>query len=230
MPNDFFTREAEGLRLLSDHVATPNVIAVKPQGLVLEYLPLRGVSAAFEVDAADALATLHTQKATHFGLDSNNYMGSLPQNNTQKTTGADFYRDCRFLPFIKKATDQGYFTREDGIWIDRFLAKLETLLPDEQPVLLHGDLWSGNIGEAQGRVYFFDPAVHYGYREIDIAMTQLFGGFGDAFYAQYEAHTPLPSGWRERIPLMQLYPLLVHLVLFGGAYRPQVVSAIRAYV
>jgi protein-ribulosamine 3-kinase len=114
---------------------------------------------------------------------------------------------------------------------ERLFHRLDTLFPTEPPALLHGDLWSGNfLCDTQGRPVLIDPAVYYGHREMDLAMTRLFGGSDAALYAAYTDEWPLERGWEERVDLCNLYPLLVHVNLFGGSYITQVEAVLRRYV
>ena len=113
---------------------------------------------------------------------------------------------------------------------ERLFHRLDHLFPSEAPALLHGDLWSGNLlGDAQGRPVLIDPAVYYGHREMDLAMTRLFGGFDPGFHTAYQAEWPLEAGWEERVDLCNLYPLLVHVNLFGGSYVAQVEAVLRRF-
>lgn len=224
-PSDFFECEKEGLEVLNEHVFTPNIIFQSEKMLVLEWLNLSDLKNEKEAkEAGKALAKLHRETSNNiFGFDQANYIGSLTQTNSKQKEGKTFYINCRWKPLVESVF------REDERLKETLLEKLNALveqLPEEQPCLLHGDLWSGNIGVCNGKVYFFDPSVYYGYRETDLAMARLFGGFPEAFFKSYNIEFPLLKGWKERISLFQLYPVLVHAKLFGGAYKDQAAQLI----
>jgi fructosamine-3-kinase len=162
---------------------------------------------------------MHGVTGTVHGWNRDNYIGTSPQINTQHENWHVFWRDCRLKPQLESARIKGYSTLfETG---NRLLEVVGQLLDGHQPEdsLLHGDLWSGNAAfTPDGQPVIFDPASYYGDRETDIAMTELFGGFGPAFYSAYRTHAPLAAGYRIRHDLYNLYHLLNHLNLFGSAY------------
>ena len=185
----------------------------------------------FWEDFGRRLASLHRVNAGYFGLDHDNYIGSLRQQNTPSDQWVDFLIEKRLQPMITTAVSSGLFTRHDCNSFDSLFGKLKDLIPAEPPSLLHGDLWNGNfISGKNGQVCLIDPAVYHGHREIDIAMTRLFGGFESRFYAAYNESFPLAYGWEERISLNQLYPLLVHVNLFGGGYVSGVRQVLGQYL
>ena len=213
---DAFAAEADGLEALRPYIRVPRVMDRGVKGgkafILLEHLDLRrnGDYAAM----GRMLAALHRQTGPRFGWQRDNYIGLAPQKNTWHDNWATFFRECRLRPQAAKA----------GIELPS-LRVLENHRP--QPSLLHGDLWSGNAGfTAEGPVVF-DPAVYYGDREADLAMTELFGGFPREFYAAYDAAFPLPQGYERRKELYNLYHLLNHLNLFGSGYRGQVEATLR---
>lgn len=193
--------------------------------LAMEYLELDG-----RLDGARAgrqLADLHRVTAEQFGWSRDNTIGATPQINTPHRDWASFWRDCRLGPQLRLAAANGYGGRlqQSG---ERLMERLSALL-DHRPVpsLLHGDLWGGNIGAtASGEPVIFDPAVYYGDRETDLAMTELFGGFDARFYAAYRESWPLDPGYGVRKTLYNLYHILNHLNLFGGGYLAQAQSMI----
>lgn len=165
---------------------------------------------------ARMLSTLHRNTGPRFGWQNDNWIGLAPQKNGWREDWIGFYRDFRLLPQLAKAN----LTRE----AEPLLRNLDAFFANYNPLpsLLHGDLWSGNVGfTAQGPV-IFDPAVYYGDREADLAMTELFGGFAQEFYSSYDELFPLDPGYRIRKHLYNLYHLLNHLNLFGSGYRGQV--------
>jgi fructosamine-3-kinase len=163
-------------------------------------------------------------------LATNNYIGSLNQKNDYCDTWSEFYATQRIMPLIRLAFDQHKCTKEDVALTESLCKRLYTLFPEEKPVLIHGDLWSGNfMSDADGQPVIYDPAVYYGSREMDVAMSLLFAGFDKSFYEYYNDAFPLESNWKGRIQLCQLYPLLVHLNLFGGHYYYSVMDVIKKY-
>ena len=232
-----FAAEARGLALLADANTrlVPRVIDTGPaerfQFLLLEYISPGRKAADYWEKFGLRLALLHKRSSDHFGLDHNNYIGSLPQLNRERTSWTEFFIHERLLPQLHMARDAG---RMDHTLIKKFDAlfnRLPSLLSEEQPSLLHGDLWSGNLMTASaGGPCLIDPAVYYGNREVDLAMTQLFGGFDPSYLESYDEVFPLTAGYAERLDLHNLYPLLVHLNLFGAGYRGQIDSIVRRFV
>ena len=228
---EMFAAEADGLSELSRSgaVYVPEVIA---EGeceamvfLALEWLPLEAVDAQVERCFGEQLAELHRTTAERFGWHRDNTIGLTAQHNAWTDDWVDFYREHRLSFQLRLAADNG-FRGELQDRGSRLLKRLPIYFENTAPVasLLHGDLWGGNWGCTAGRPVIFDPAVYYGDRETDIAMTRLFGGFGAAFYEAYEACWPLPDGHRERQHLYQLYHVLNHLNLFGSGYLGRAVS------
>jgi len=167
------------------------------------------------------LAALHRRQAARFGWARDNTIGATPQANGWCESWTMFWRERRLAPQLALAARNGYRIDVPPVW--RLLEGHEPA-----PSLLHGDLWSGNAGFLpDGAPVLFDPAVYYGDREADLAMTELFGGFPGEFYCAYNAAWPLASGYQQRKPLYNLYHLLNHLNLFGGGYLTQVRAALR---
>jgi len=238
-PAGFFAAEAEGLEHLraAQILRVPTVIAEgeadgdSPAYLVLEWLDEAPPSSDFGTRFAEALATLHQISQPQFGLESDNFIGKLPQRNTLTDRWVDFYRDQRIAPQAALARRRGISASRLAL-LDLLMARLPALLPNTStPALLHGDLWRGNYMILAGGVpAVIDPAVYYGDREIELAFTELFGGFPGQFYAAYKASYPLEPGYSERRALYQLYPLLVHYNLFGEPYGAHVESVCRRYL
>ena len=171
------------------------------------------------------MAKLHKHSADSFGLDHHNFIGKLPQSNSQKESWADFFISERIEPQIKLGVDSEKFSPAIFSQLNKLHSVVEKLFPPEKPSLLHGDLWSGNyMYTTNGIASIYDPAVYYGHREMDLAMTRLFGGFTKDFYAGYQSEYPLEDGFEERVQLCNLYPVLVHANLFGGGYIQQAKS------
>jgi fructosamine-3-kinase len=197
--------------------------------LMLEWMESITPNVSMWEEAGQKLAMLHQHSASGFGLDYDNYIGSLNQVNTRKPDWIDFLISFRLEPLMKHAFDEKLFNRNDFSAFEKLCSRLPQLLPIEKPSLLHGDLWSGNFMVSRAGPCLIDPAIYYGHREIDIAMTRLFSGFSPAFYEAYNSTFPLESGWQQRIELNQLYPLLVHVNLFGSGYTGSVRSVLRSY-
>ena len=231
-----FEKEANGLDTLrnSGTLAIPGVIkcgiAEQQQYLLLEWIEPGKPKSNFWENFGAELATMHRQPQPYFGWSADNYIGSLPQYNIQHDSWHTFYAECRILPLVKKLFDTGAFSKQDVVAADTLCQKIDQLFSQEPPALLHGDLWSGNFMiAAAGNVAIYDPAVYYGHREMDLGMTKLFGGFDQRFYTTYNEVYPLEKNWLQRLPLTQLYPLLVHAVLFGGHYVMSVRNIIKQF-
>ena len=189
------------------------------QYLLLEWMQKGVISNGFWERFGKSLAGMHKKQQEHFGWEEDNYIGSLEQSNTPMDTWPQFYANARILPLVKKLFDSGSYTSKDTLIAESLCKKLPALFPEEAPSLLHGDLWAGNFMILpNGNAGLYDPAVYCGHREMDLGMTLLFGGFDSRFYLSYDQHFPLENGWKSRLPLTQLYPLLVHALLFGGHY------------
>ncbi|MDX2503926.1 MAG: fructosamine kinase family protein [Gammaproteobacteria bacterium] len=192
--------------------------------LVLEYLTMssRGDGAAM----GHALSQMHRITAAQYGWYQNNIIGSTPQSNQQHSDWLSFWREERMIPQLKMLYDKGYKQRLLPL-SDRLLNKLDSLLGSHNPPasLLHGDLWSGNYAyDKKGQPVIFDPALYYGDRESDLAMTELFGGFGQDFYRAYNEAWPLDEAYNTRKTLYNLYHILNHANLFGTSYLNQAIS------
>lgn len=230
-----FEAEVDGLRRLADAGArTPAVLGHgevdDTTWLLLEFVGSGKPTRSFWHTFGNGLAGLHRNTNAHFGLERNNYIGTLEQVNTPGREWHTFFLEQRLEPLVKKARDQRRVQAGMAFRFERLYGKLEGLFPKEPPALLHGDLWNGNfICTAQQAPTLIDPAVYYGHREMDIAMSTLFGGFDPEFHAAYNAEWPLEQGWEERLDLCNLYPLLVHTVLFGGEYVQQVESVLKRF-
>lgn len=234
-PN-MFKKEATGLQLLreSKEIKIPKVILEEEwkdtSFLILEYIDSVTPKQNFWQDFGTKLAKLHQHTESYFGLEESNYIGSLHQQNKQHTNWTDFFIQERLQPQIKLAKDSGKMDKSIISCFENLFLKLEEIFPDEPPALLHGDLWSGNfMVDNNGDPCIMDPAVYYGHREMDIAMTQLFGGFDADFYKYYHKQYPLAEGWENRMDICNLYPLLVHVNLFGGSYLSQIQQIVKSF-
>ncbi|MGI9201017.1 MAG: fructosamine kinase family protein [Woeseiaceae bacterium] len=231
---EMFEAEAEGLVELknADAVRVPEVydVGTDSDGAYIEMERFE-LARGRERDAAtlgEQLAALHKHTADLHGWHRDNTIGPTPQHNPQTDDWVAFFREHRLKFQLDLAARNGY-TGELQDLGKRLAERLADLFEgyDPAPSLLHGDLWAGNWGVADGVPVIFDPAVYYGDRETDIAMTQLFGGFGGAFYSEYERTWPLAAGSAERLELYKLYHVLNHLNLFGSGYLNQALSIMQ---
>lgn len=234
---DMFETEARGLDLLRETglIRVPEVVAYgqhyDKSYLILEYIPSAEARVDFWPRFGASIASLHRQSQPQFGLAFNNYVGSLPQNNAYCANGIDFFIERRLKVQAGLALYNGEISRPLFEKFNRLYEVLPSLLPAEKPALLHGDLWSGNyLVDEQGLATLVDPAVYYGNREAELAFTHLFGGFQPGFYEGYTEAMPLENSFQERVPLYNLYPLLVHVNLFGSGYLGAVERTLTRFV
>jgi fructosamine-3-kinase len=228
--------EADGLRELSraNAVRVPRVLACGADEhnafLALEWIELaRSSSSAASAKLGEQLARQHRATSDRFGWRRDNTIGSTPQVNTPAASWVEFFRERRLRYQLELAARNGYSGRIQELGAE-LLEHIDAFFVDHRPApsLLHGDLWGGNAAvDAEGAPVIFDPAVYYGDREADLAMTRLFGGFGAAFYSAYEAAWPLAAGARARVDLYNLYHVLNHVNLFGGGYETQAESMLE---
>lgn len=234
----FFAAEVAGLNAIAATGAagTPQILGCGKSFLLLELIDGKKRVSNYWETLGHELADMHkadTARYMHggrYGFDSDNYIGESPQINTPHESWITFFRDCRLAPQFRRAA--GYFDSEDFRRITRLMEHLEKFLAEpEYPSLLHGDLWAGNVMTGNdGRAWLIDPAVYVGHAEADIAMTELFGGFPEAFYAAYREAGVLSPDYKERRDLYNLYHLLNHLNLFGGGYLSSVRRIVGKYV
>jgi protein-ribulosamine 3-kinase len=229
-----FEAEAEGLRELAaaDAIRVPAVIDCGIEDgaafIAIERLRFERATTAIESTFGEQLANLHRHTREQHGWHRDNTIGPTPQHNPWIGDWIDFFREHRLRFQLDLAARNGY-TGELQSLGDRLQQRLPELFEGYVPEasLCHGDLWSGNWGVADGLPVIFDPAVYYGDRESDIAMTMLFGGFGRAFYRAYEESWPMAQGHERRLKLYQLYHVLNHLNLFGSGYLGQAMKLLR---
>jgi len=227
-----FAAEANGLRWLAEAnaVPVPTVLGTSHDMLVIELLPDgRATPQAAEEFGAN-LAKMHAAGAKEFGAPWPGYIASLPLDNTPGTEWASWYAEQRLVPYLKKAHDDGALADADLSLVETVVNRIGELAgAPEPPSRIHGDLWAGNVLWSGGRGWLIDPAAHGGHRETDLAMLALFGApYLERIMHGYERTRKLADGWRQRVPLQQLHPLLVHVCLFGGSYAAQVRAAARS--
>ncbi|HLM90409.1 MAG TPA: fructosamine kinase family protein [Streptosporangiaceae bacterium] len=228
-----FAAEANGLRWLAEAsaVPVPEVLAVSPEALVISMIPAGRATPEAAFGFGTDLARLHAAGAAGFGAPWPGFIASLPLDNTQDAgEWPQWYARRRLLPFLSRAVDAGTLRADDARLVEAVIDRIGSLAgPAEPPSRIHGDCWAGNVLWSRGRGWLIDPAAHGGHRETDLAMLALFGApHLDRILAGYNDTVPLAAGWRSRIPLHQLHPLLVHACLFGASYREEVRSAARA--
>ena len=228
-----FEKEKQGLELLSKSTfIVPNTIKTgsieDTQFLIMDYIE-QGTKLNWGI-FGHKLAQLHLIEGKYFGLDHDNYIGSLEQVNQEYEEWSEFYTNNRLLALTAKARDQELFEKKHCIWIEKLCQRLDELIPACRPSLIHGDLWSGNLLiHTSGHPGLIDPAVYYGHPEMDWAMLSLFGSYPEEALDHYQSLNPLEKGLNERIDIHQLYPLLVHLILFGISYLGGIESALKKY-
>ena len=229
-----FLAEKKGLELLAQSGApTPTVLACweeEPnQFLLLEYLKPQISSKEDWEKAGTHLAQLHQTTAENFGLDHTNYMGSLMQRNNFCNSFQEFLIVYRLGDQIRIARDSSLLQSTHVRAFERLFLRLDELIPSEKPALIHGDLWTGNVHETQHGIYFIDPAISFSHREMDLAMSQLFGKLPEEFYRAYQEAFPLEQDWQKRIAIFNLYPLLIHLNLFGQSYLSSIEEVLKRF-
>lgn len=232
-----FEAEVNGLELLreSETVRIPEVMGYGRRDgrdyLVLEYISPSRPSMVYWEGLGQKLAKLHQVSNDKYGLKFNNYIGSLRQSNEQNDDWIQFFIEKRLNIQAGLALYNELISWEMYDKFQKFYKKLPDLLPVEKPSLLHGDLWSGNVmNDEKGQPCFIDPAVYYGNREAEMAFTTLFGGFDSRFYHAYHEALPLQPNFDERVPIYNIYPLMVHVNLFGLSYLAPVEKILNKYV
>lgn len=226
--SEVFASEAAGLRWLAEAAgvpAVPEVIEVGPDRLVLSWVVQERPGPEAAERFGRSLARLHRAGAPGFGAPWPGFIAELPMDNSPAPDWPTFYGERRVLPFLRAARLPG----PDVALVERAVGRFaEVAGPAEPPARIHGDLWSGNVLWSGGDAVLIDPAAHGGHRETDLAMLELFGlPYLDRVLGAYREEWPPAAGWRERVPLHQLHPLLVHVVLYGGGYRDSLMGAVR---
>ena len=234
---EMFLAEKKGLENinLAKTIKAPKVIHCGQHKncsyLLLEFIESKNPTSKDFEALGHQLADLHTfSVGDSFGWTQDNYIGSLPQSNKNHPEWTLFYVHERLLPQLKMAKEKGLLDSSDIPSESNLVKGCLEFYPKVKPALLHGDLWSGNyLISTQGIPYLIDPALYFGHHEVDLAMTQLFGGFSSRFYAAYAEQIPVETLQDERRDIYQLYYLLVHLNLFGRTYYPPVIQLLKTY-
>ena len=234
-PPGFFEAEARGLTWLREAcpALVAEVLAVETDCVLLEWVEPSRPNPEGAAQFGRALAELHRSGAEKFGGPADGFIGSLPLPNSPSPTWPEFFAVRRILPYLKLAADRRHIEPEDVHAVEGVVRRIVALAgPDEPPARLHGDLWSGNVvWNAERGGVLIDPAAYAGHRETDLAMLALFGlPHLQRVLDAYDEVAPLADGWRERVPLHQLFPLLVHAAMFGGGYGAQAGRAARELI
>ena len=232
-----FEKEAKGLKLIQQQhlIKTPKPVEYfeveNTQFLLLEWIEEGERNKNFWRLFGEQLAAVHQVSNVHFGLDEDNFMGSVPQCNNQDDDWIRFFRDNRLQPMIELCINRQLLDLTHQKYFEKLFDQLPSIFDDQQkPALVHGDLWSGNfMCNHQSQPVLIDPAVYYGHPAVDLGMTTLFGGFQQGFYDAYHYNSPLPRNYREQWEVCNLYPLLIHVFLFGSSYLRQVEQTLSRF-
>ena len=234
-PDSQLSVEGYMLRYLGEHsnLPVPEVVYVADGLLVMTFLPGDSqFGPAAQAHAADLLAALHAVSAQTFGLEQDTLIGGLPQPNPQMASWLDFFREARLLHMGREGVRTNRLPPDVFARLARFAEHVDRwLLEPERPSLIHGDVWTTNVLAQGGRITgFVDPAIYYAHPEIELAFTTLFGTFGRPFFDRYHELRPIAPGFfEERRDIYNLYPLLVHVRLFGGSYVSSVDRTLRQF-
>ena len=231
-PDDLFTAEAAGLRALAatGSLRVPAVIHQESDCLLLEDLGQGAPATGFAERLGHGLAGVHADTKAEFGFTIDTYCGATPQDNTPDADGHDFFANRRLRPLGALCRERGLLGNDDAKRLESVCDRLADWIPRQPPVLIHGDLWSGNIHcDEKGQPALIDPAVYHGWAEAELAMTTLFGRLDARFYRAYLERTAVEPDWEERAPLYNLYHLLNHLFLFGRGYLAPVQHILARY-
>ena len=233
---DMFCKEELGLKAISSagSIRAPKVHSVNQFSsyayIIMEYIEPKTPGFNDYACLGLQLAKMHLLQRSEFGWSTNNYIGTLPQSNRTNHSWSQFYTAERLKPQLDLAVSKGCLEMSQIPNVEKMIKVIQENIPEVEPSLLHGDLWSGNyLISKDGSPYLIDPAVYYGHNEVDIAMTQLFGGFGSSFYNAYHEIIPRIDGDEIRTELYQLYYLLVHLNHFGRSYYAPVLRIMNRY-
>lgn len=235
-PTGFFSAEIRGLKELrkTNVIKIPEVIdcgegnsGVSPF-IVLEVLTPGNKSTQSEKELGNKLAELHRVTSEYFGFEDDNFIGSLVQKNDNSSNWGEFFFNNRILPQVELGQASGWFGYPFQQALEKSAEKIISILNEceEAPTLLHGDLWNGNVFWSDQGPALIDPAIYYGNREADIAMTEMFGGFSSAFYNSYNEAFPLPAEYQTRKKILNLYHQMTHSNLFGGHYVQEVFNCL----
>ncbi|MFL5739631.1 MAG: fructosamine kinase family protein [Flavisolibacter sp.] len=233
-----FEKEKKGLQLLGEKkiIRVPEVLDCfeidQQQVLVLEWIAPGERTENFWKEFGRQLSLLHQIQGKEFGLDEDNYMGSVVQRNSRSDDWVSFFIHQRLQPMVERCCEKNLLPGKERSQFEHLYTGLENFFERAQaPMLLHGDLWSGNfICDKDSMPVLIDPAVYYGHPAVDLGMTTLFGGFHQKFYEAYEQHATFPHHHKDQWLVCNLYPLLIHLLLFGQSYLSEIQGILRKFV
>ena len=231
-PAQMFIAEAAGLSALrqAKSLRVPTVLHVAESFLLLEDLGTGQPDKTYWEELGSGLAEQHRNPQPQFGFSTDNYCGSTPQINTPTDDGFEFFANFRIRKLAVAARERKLLNNAAFNALEYIAENLRLWIPPQPAVLIHGDLWSGNIHcDEHGGPALIDPATYWGWAEAELAMTRLFGGFGESFYASYAEHSGMASDWQQRSELYNLYHLLNHLLLFGSSYGAQIEAISRRF-
>ena len=230
---EMFEKEKKGLELLTKSSFIIPKVFSSGNLKQLNYIVLEYIKPGKDINwkkFGENLASLHQITNNEFGLDHNNYIGSIEQINSYEKNWFDFYANKRLILLMELARNKNLLNSKDCNKIERICNFLNDIIPNSVPSLIHGDLWTGNIMSSENSLpVLIDPAVYFGHPEIDWAMLDLFGNFPQISFDTYNEIKPLELGFQDRKDIYQLYPLLVHLVLFGSGYYSNVMRIVQKY-
>lgn len=238
-PPDMFEKEAAGLlemRLANSSLVIPEVIFCStnddfPSLIMMEFLLPPKSTQGFDELLGRGLAQLHRKSANKFGFHHSNYCGTTVQENFWTESWVDFYGQYRITRLIEELKVKRKLSVDDAKIYEKLIDRLPILLPHKTvPLLIHGDLWSGNYMCSANGPALIDPACYYADREMELGMMKLFGGFSSRVWAAYQEEWPLPEEWEDRNLLYQLYHVLNHYLLFGGSYGWQALEIAKSYL
>ncbi len=231
-----FLKEKAGLLQLNElsSFSVPRVIdcfeQFDSQFLLMEYIEEGEKTDSFWKMFGEKLAMMHSVSAKFYGNTENNYMGSVKQDNTWMEDWTSFYREKRLKPLLQSCFQHNLLQSQHLDDFEKLFKKLRDVFEINKPSLLHGDLWSGNfMCSKENEPVLIDPAVYYGHPAMDLGMSTMFGGFNKIFYEAYNHHAPFPSNYHEQWEMAQLYPLLIHLLLFGKSYLGRIEQTIARF-
>jgi len=235
-PN-LFNKEARALTFLeqTNTFNVPKILTTGEAGDDFQYLLMDWIEPSTPSvinweNLGRNLAKLHQNTHNQFGWNEDNYIAIVLQPNKKTSTWQEFYTENRIMPMMKLLQKKKLITSKQVKSAENLCKQLNSIFPEEQPSLIHGDFWNGNIlADKNGEFTVIDPAIYYGHREMDLAIARLFGGFDDAFFDAYQEVFPLEPNCKERLPIAQLFPLLIHAYLFEGYYVKDVQAILKKF-
>lgn len=232
-----FKKEARALETIkkTKTFSVPKVVNVGEAGKDFQYLLLEWMETSTPTvvnweNLGKNLAKLHQNTSKQFGWSEDNYIAIVVQPNSLTDSWSEFYAKNRIIPMMKLLQNKQLINSKQIKSAENLCKQLNSIFPEEKPALLHGDFWNGNIlANKKGEFSVIDPAIYYGHREMDLAIAKLFGGFDDVFFDAYHENNPLAPNFEERLPIAQLFPLLIHAYLFEGYYVKDVQTILKKF-